>query len=69
MNLPSPPQKYSTPAENQRNIVLSQADAQNLKRNTDIDMASGSKLVLRSPNGSRFNITVSNAGVLAAVAL
>lgn len=69
MNLPAPPERYSQPAENQRNVILSQADGQNLKRNTDIDMASGAKLILRSPNGHRWNITVNNAGVIAAVAL
>lgn len=69
MNLPAPPERYSQASERQRNVILSQADGQNLKRNTDIDFASGAKLILHSPNGSRWNITVNNAGVIAAVAI
>lgn len=48
--------------------MIEEADRQNLKRGADIEIGDA-KLVIRSPNGARWKITVSNAGVVAAVAL
>jgi hypothetical protein len=55
-------------AEAQRNFLLENADRQNRKINADVEIAS-SKLILTSPNGSRFSVVVSNAGALSATAL
>lgn len=48
---------------------LEQEDARNLKRDQDAELAGAARLILRSPNGARWSITVSNAGAISAVAL
>ena len=40
----------------------------NCKKQVDIDVYPG-RLILRSPNGTRYSLTVSNAGALTAVVL
>ncbi|CAM3616511.1 hypothetical protein [Bordetella flabilis] len=63
MNLPTPPANYSASTESRRNLVLAQADAQNFKRGTDVEIGKG-RIILMAPNGARFALTVSNTGVL-----
>jgi hypothetical protein len=69
MTLPTPPNKYDPVVESERNRNLELADKANIKHQQDIALVSSAKLILYSPNGARWNITVSNAGVIAAVAL
>ena len=68
MKVQTPPQTYTPVAEAQRNFLLESADRQNRKINADVEIAS-SKLILTSPNGSRYSVVVSNAGALSATAL
>ncbi len=68
MRLPIAPAQYSQSNEQQARYVLEQEDAQNHKRNADVDIARG-RLILTAPNGSRWQVTVSNAGVLGTTAL
>ena len=68
MKVPSPPKTYTPVAEAQRNFLLENADRLNRKINADVEISS-SKLILTSPNGSRFSVVVSNAGALSATAL
>ena len=68
MKVPTPPPTYTPVAESQRNFLLENADRQNRKINADVEIAS-SRLILTSPNGSRFSVVVSNAGALSATAL
>lgn len=68
MKVPTPPPTYQPVAEAQRNFLIETADRQNRKINADVEIAS-SKLILTSPNGSRFSVVVSNAGALSATAL
>ena len=68
MNLPRPGERYERPTEDRRNRVLELADAQNLKRGEDIELSEG-RLILRSPDGTRWVLTVDNAGNLGTVAL
>ena len=42
---------------------LEQADAANHKRNQDIEVGGG-RVILTSPNGTRYEVTVSDAGAL-----
>jgi len=49
-------------------IALENADAENRKRNVDIELVND-RVILHSPNGTRYYITVSNAGVLGTTAL
>lgn len=62
--LPNPPQQYEPSAEAQRNQMIEQADSQNHKRGSDVELGPGERLILRSPDGSRWAVTVSNAGAL-----
>jgi hypothetical protein len=59
---------YAVTNEAQRNLVIEQADNLNHKKNRDIEVGDG-RLILKSPNGTRYQITVSNAGVIGASAV
>lgn len=65
MRLPSPTMTYAVTNESQRNLVIEQADNLNHKKNRDVEIGDG-RLILKSPNGTRYQITVSNAGVVGA---
>jgi len=69
MRLPVPSNVYDTRTESQRNLLLEQADYQNRKKNQDLEIAGAERLILSSPNGTRYSITVTNAGVLQATAI
>ena len=69
MRLPLPSINYAAQIESFRNQTIEQADAQNLKNNKDIEIADGQRIILRSANGTRYKIVVSNAGVLSASAI
>ena len=47
---------------------VEQADRMNYKRDRDLEIGQN-RLILTSPNGSRYVITVDNAGVLSATPL
>ena len=66
--LPNIPDRYDARAERDRNDVIQRADNDNLKRNQDIELV-GIRLILRSPDGSRWSITVDDLGVVGATAL
>ena len=68
MRLPDATGEYSQQQEQQKNLLLEQADTLNVKKFQDIEIGDA-KLVLKSPNGSRFSVTVDNAGNLAATAI
>ena len=74
MKLPSPVQKYDVIAEANFRRILESTDAQNYKKKQDVEIGSRKitppkRLILCSPNGSRYEILVSNIGVLSASAL
>lgn len=48
---------------------LERADRQNYKRGAHVELPADTFIILRSPDGARWKITVSNAGVLSAVAV
>ncbi len=68
MRLPDATVEYSQQQEQQKNLLLEQADTLNVKKFQDIEIGDA-KLVLKSPNGSRFSITVDNSGNLAATSI
>lgn len=68
MNLPNAPEKYSREDQSRFRTEVAQEDKHNLKRNADVELAPRARILIRSPNGTRFKITVDNAGVLSAVA-
>jgi hypothetical protein len=68
MNLPAPPSGYSQANEAALRRALEQEDRRNRKVGVDVEIGS-ERLVLKSPDGTRFSVTVSNAGILSATAL
>lgn len=68
MMLPPPPPRYDTNYVVKTNQVVQQEDLRNRKKGTDVELGPGERVVVRSPNGVRWSITVSNAGVVSAVA-
>lgn len=69
MNLPSAPDKYDQRNESAMRETLKLTDQKNRKRQADLEIAGKERLILSSPDGTRFSITVDNAGTLAATAL
>lgn len=69
MKLPNPPAQYDQSFEAQKNAFIEQMDKQSFKRQADVEIVTPQRLILRSPNGNRWQITVSNVGVLVATAL
>lgn len=65
LTLPLPGDRYDRAQETRRNRALERADAQSWKRNEDIELV-GTRLILRSPDGTRWAVTVSDLGVLSA---
>jgi len=68
LSLPKPPAAYDTRDQAQLRLALEQEDRNNRKLHGDVEVGS-ERLILRAPNGSRWSITVSNTGTIAAVAL
>ena len=61
------------PRQTDRNLTeiarqVEQADKQNYKRDRDLEIGDN-RVILTSPNGSRYALTVDNAGVLSAIAV
>lgn len=68
MKLPTPSRGYSRDDQQEVRRQVELADMQNHKRNRDIEVGAA-RLILSSPNGTRYSIEVSNAGVISAVAV
>lgn len=68
MILPAAPATYQKADQDAAREEMRQADDQNRKTGQDIELTTD-RLILRSPDGSRFALSVDNAGTLSAVAL
>lgn len=66
MILPNASVSYDQGVESQRNLLIEQADDLNRKKNQDIELRND-RLILQSPNGTRYQISVENNGNLSAV--
>jgi hypothetical protein len=64
MTLPRPGSQYSQVQEAERNRALMTADAENHKRNSDVYIVGGTRLILVSPNGTKYSVVVANDGTL-----
>lgn len=69
MRLPDPGPRYSQSDEARRNREIEMSDRENLKRQQDIELVSGMRLIMSSPNGTRYKITVSNAAAIVVTAI
>jgi len=63
MKLSHPLPTYSVPQVAGNQFTIEQADAQNHKKEQDIEVGAAS-IILKSANGTRYKITISDAGVL-----
>ena len=68
MILPTPNDRYDRVTISQTNLAIAQADYLNHKKNQDIEVGDG-RVILKSPNGTRYKIAVDNSGNLSASAI
>jgi hypothetical protein len=69
MKLPRPGVDYDQIEEQSFRRALELADAINRKKNANIEMGQDELIIIRSPNGTRYSLAVSNAGVLSATTM
>ena len=65
MRLPDAPSNYAPVYESEKNNILEKSDQQNFKRLSDVEIGSA-RLIIESPNGTRYKIVVDNSGNLSA---
>ena len=68
MRLRNPGAAYDRQAEAERNGQIERADRENHKRGRDIEVGVG-RVILTSPNGTRYSVEVDNAGTLSTTAV
>jgi hypothetical protein len=68
VKLPTAARDYDLRDQAQMRNLLERADVQNMKRGQDIEVSSA-RLILTSPNGTRYSVTVDNSGNLSATAI
>ena len=69
MILQQPPKNYDAEFEIERNRNIESEDLLNRKKQQDVEITKDERLILSSPNGTRYSLTVSNSGVLSATAI
>ena len=69
MKLPRPGVEYDQIEEQSFRRALELADTINRKKNANIEMGQDELIIIRSPNGTRYSLTVSNAGALSATTM
>ena len=67
--LPEPRREYDRQALIFNNIAMEEADRSNFKHFEDVDLANNERLILVSANGTRYSVTVSDAGTLGTTAI
>jgi hypothetical protein len=67
MKLPRSPERYDPRDQDATRALIERDDLINFKRNQDVEVRT--RLILASPNGTRYQITVSNAGAIVVTAL
>jgi hypothetical protein len=69
LTLPEPRREYDRQALIFNNIAQEEADRSNFKHFEDVDLANNERLILVSANGTRYSVTVSDAGTLGTTAI
>lgn len=64
MKLPNPPQSYDAMLESQRNRMLEQSDGQNYKKNQDLYVTPGQRLILYNPSGVAYEVYINASNAL-----
>ncbi len=67
MKLPRSSEKYDPRDQDATRALIEREDLINFKRNQDVEIRT--RLILASPNGTRYQVTVSNLGILTVTAL
>lgn len=67
MKLPVVPQRFQPLIESTRNRIIETADAENHKRDRDINVGKG-RVILTASDGSRWALVVAPSGALSTVA-
>lgn len=68
MSVPIAPEKYNARDQNETRAEIKRELDRRHKRGVDLELAT-ERFILRSPNGDRWSVVVSDAGVLSAVAV
>lgn len=68
MKLPRAKPLYSPTDDQTLRNMLEKADAENHKRARDVEISPG-RLIIKSPDGTRWSIEVSNLGIVSATSL
>lgn len=69
LDLPNPPDRYTPATERARNDALIRADRENRKHRRDLTIERPERLILYSPNGTKYQVVVDDAGVLGTTAV
>lgn len=69
MKLPNPSSKYDYSVEAQRNSDIETAFRNCHQRDQDLEVIGGPRLVLSSPDGTRWKIEIDNVGTISAATL
>ena len=64
LNLLRPGKEYNQKDEEDRNLSLETADKANFKKFEDVDLSNNERLILISPDGTRYEVKVANGGTL-----
>lgn len=66
MKLADAPEAYDRSDEQRTRTTLEQADKGVFRQGKDVYLVQGERLILKSPNGNMWKLTVSDAGVVGA---
>jgi hypothetical protein len=69
LRLSPPGAEYDQERETARSLSLENADRSNFKHFEDVDLANNERLIMVSANGTRYSLTVTDAGVLGTTAV
>lgn len=69
MSLPRPPDRYEQRWAAEVTRQLDQQYAMTHRRGTDVELGQNERVIVRSPNGVRWALSVDDAGIISATAL
>jgi len=69
LKMPAPLAQWSVPFQARVNQTLEANDITNRKKGTDVEIEAGVRLILRSPDGTKYQVSVTDAGVIESVPL
>ena len=64
LRLPTPDEKYTPDTERRRNDLIERELDKKWGRQQDIETAADSRIILTSPDGSRYELTVADGGAI-----